>query len=43
MNKCNHEERITTDIGFVMCKKCEKILDVPTLLDLAYAEQKGWL
>lgn len=37
-DECKHEHTYTTDIGFVMCSKCEKIIEVPTLGDLWIGE-----
>ena len=44
MNKeqCNHNP-IRSDLGFILCRNCDEILDTPTISDLAYAEMKGQL
>ena len=38
--ECKHQRRLRSDLGFILCKDCDVILDTPTISDLAYAELK---
>ena len=40
-DNCKHESTYVTEVGFVMCNGCEKILEVPTISDLALAYAEG--
>ena len=39
-----HKHRtIRSDLGFILCRDCDIILDIPAIGDLAYAKLKGQL
>ena len=40
MAMCKHRP-IRSDLGFLLCRDCDTVLDIPTLNDLVIAELKG--